>query len=299
MKRIVKVLILFALIISVLLTCTSCAVGKYNLKRYFDEWESEVDMKVYPTYDRAILRLENELFDVRDYVQGDIGEVYCIYQNQVFFSYYKLSPKGYPKQNWGIGSVSLNGENFQSYFFEDITDAESSLDVTYHQFAKLSEGTIKQGGMFLDGKIYLQGKNRVIVYDVQTNTITEMSESPRKMYKWTKENNQLTIEHIDSKISKIITIEKMAENNAYADQILDLTSKKIIQEGYLNETFFSLVIQKNEEIYITCSVFDCAGNEYALVFQYDFETEDFSFVTYCHLDGSCVDLFSFVPVLSS
>ena len=83
MKRIVKSSILFALIDSVLLTCTSCAVGKYNLQRYFDEWESEVDIKVYPTYDFAILRLENELFDVRDYVIGDISEVYCIYENRI------------------------------------------------------------------------------------------------------------------------------------------------------------------------------------------------------------------------
>ena len=97
----------------------------------------------------------------------------------------------------------------------------------------------------------------------------------------------------------MITLEKMAESNSYAKQILELSEKGIIQPKFFDNRFFSNVIQLDEDIYITCSVFDRAGNEYGLVFQYEFETEVVSFVVGGTIDNTPADIISFVPVLSS
>ena len=294
MKRIAKSSTLFALIVFVLLTCTSCAVGKYNLQRYFDEWESEVDQKTYPIYNSRMIKTDHTLLCVKDFAPGTVMDIYCVYNERIFF-FYVTSGENH-EWTWNIGSISESGGDFQCHFSENVMQDKSSSGPSYNQLSWSPNLNRPTGGFYLNGKIYLRGLTKSIAYDIEQDSINESPEIPQQMYVCTKENGQLTITENKSGISKTITLDKMAENHPYVQQLVDLESQGISNQKHLMELSKAMFIQ--DEIYIVLSILDKSGESYAFAFQYDFETEKYTYVTSCHISSTAY-LFSFVPVLTS
>lgn len=97
----------------------------------------------------------------------------------------------------------------------------------YSKLAETEYSEDNYGGMYSNNRIYLRGKDKNIVFDIDAGTVSEIGELQKNKYRWTIHDNQeITIEDTEQNITRVITLVKMAENIFYAITLLSLHRAK-------------------------------------------------------------------------
>lgn len=108
----------------------------------------------------------------------------------------------------------------------------------------------------------------------------EISDFEYRPYEWARKDDGVVITEIETGITRYITLEYLADRNSYANKILELSSVKIWDGKSLTDHFFCRMKVMNGKIYFISEVMNFWGEAFAVVFQYDFESEDVKFVSW-------------------
>lgn len=273
------------ILILLIVVCITITVGiiildqKYNMRHYFDNWTSETD--------EEIVHVLNDSFvygrlDLQRYVNGLIKEVYCVRNERIYFCYITDSNSN-STEDWHIASIEINGQNLIDHYSGNLFDKSNSLGFSY-EYERLAYQTYdanNYGGLYSNNKIYLHGKDKTVVYDIDSNTLNETSDYPISRYICNiNEHKTITIEDTEQNLSKTITLESMAENNAYSEKLLKLSSRKNWDGTSPTKRLFSMVKVVDDQIYIICSVLNWNGEAFAVVFKYDFLSSSTAYVSF-------------------
>ena len=284
MEKIIIIIVAIVLTIAIILSIVIHLDNKYNLRHFFDDWESEMAASYIQVmggrhcYDKN----SNSMFEMN----RDAEVVFCVRNDRIYFGYSTRDPEISEVQYnlWHIASVNTEGEDFREHYksnlscgvldsidFDDMSvyPKEYEPDYTYKGF----------GGLYdEDGHIYLHGKTKTICYDIDEDETTEVEKLPEQRYSWsiTSDNRSVTIS--DGNISRTITLESIAENNSYAKRLLSLSDYKTNTGGSFLEFCFDHIKVCGEHIYIINRILNWNGESRAIVFDYDFDTEQVVYV---------------------
>lgn len=144
------------------------------------------------------------------------------------------------------------------------------------------------GGLYANGKIYLKGISKTIAYDIQTGTVQE-SEIPPSKYVWSIEDrgSRITIENTEQGETKTLTLEEMSKTNAYAQQLSGLSLHD-------DSRFFVKAKVVDDDVYIIGEVLNWWGEAFAVVFKYDFSTNQVFYVSAIKVEDGVSTNYSFV-----
>lgn len=116
--------------------------------------------------------------------------------------------------------------------------------------------------------------------DVELNTVSETTEYHHSPYVWSIDDNQLiTIEDTEQNLTRELTLEDLAENNSYAQKLLELSTKQTWDGTSLTDRFFSYIKIIDQDIYIVCQVYNWNGESTAVIFRYDFSSDNVLYVS--------------------
>lgn len=282
-----KVLINFGIILIVVVLLTSCAnIGgnvqwysffdeRYTLNHYFDDWQSEANTS-YDTILFGEIHNNGEQLDVHAWE----NTIYCIYDNRVFF----LKNNTYPSCEWSIVSTDFNGDNatihYTGLFFDETT---SNIEREYNNLSIVNSNENQKcyGGYFENGKIYLFGKERSVVFDVASNTFVEGNDAfvPRYRYSTSEDIFEIIITNGEG-VSKSVNLYDLAENNQYIKELLELRRQKRWDGSSYLSNPFAYLKSNGEKLIIVLSVFNYHGESFAISFECDFDTLDIEFISY-------------------
>lgn len=277
-----KKLILFIMIVVILIVITISIVivnNKYNMQHYFDDWKPETDVNILHTIGRGYV----EGMDLGKYINGRIEEVYCIKNKRIYFCYSTAVPDSYPNREWHIASVGITGEDFTEHYGGNLFSGSNPVGYSYEYLClsyQSSPNIGQYGGFYADHKIYLHGDRTTVVYDTQNGILSETDRYPVSPYVWSiNEHKNVVIENREQNITRNLTLESMAEQNLYAKELLNLSTKKTWDGTSLTEDIFSKLKIVDDRIYIVCEVLNWNGESFAVVFLYDFASENVLYVS--------------------
>lgn len=298
--RIVTILVVILVLVNaIMITFAVRLYSKYEMLHFFDEWKVETDNKIAiaqygstvyfnPLDKSQSLRLR-EIEGV-SYVE----EVYCIKNDRVYFCNEELFKGENPRRHcFSIMSVALNGEDLKVHGSLNSFGFSAGY---YQQYAYTTtyEKTYNTGGLYYDGQIYLKVDERIIVYDIETDTTKEAEAIPINHYSVTVDNKKVIIEDPETNETRTITHEKMAENNLYAQKLFE--TLEFNKESL--DTFFEGVKIEDDDIYVVCCVRNWMGDAFGIVFKYDFSSDEVSYVSHKKSGNGLVNPYSDFEVVS-
>ena len=273
-----------SLVIAVVLIAMTISIvafdERYNMRRYFNDWEQETDEKiVHILNDRYVDRYN---INLENYVDGLIEEVYCIRNERIYFCYSTAVQNSYPDRIWHIASIETNGEALTEHFAGNLFRESNPLGYSYdYECLSCRAFTLETyGGIYSNNKIYLHGKDKTVVYDIDSDTVSETDGYPIGKYLWNIEDHKaITIEDTEQNTFKTVTLENMAEQNIYAKKLLKLSTKTIWSGDSPTKRFFTNVKIVDNRIYIICEALNWSGESFAVTFRYDFSSDRILFLS--------------------
>ncbi len=279
-----KLIIIYAVIVLIGMVISVIVLdAKYNMRHYFDDWEPETDEEIIHVLSDTFIYYHLESMNLDDYVNGRIEEVYCVKNDRIYFCYSTSDSDTRRNLVWHIASVGINGENLTDHYSGNLFK-EPHLFGDSYVYERLSYHSYDEnlyGGFYSNDKIYLHGNGGNIVYDIMCGTASEIDEHPIGKYRWRIENHQkITIEDTEQNIFRTITLESMAEQNSYAQKLLELSSRKINTGDSSTYKILSKMKVVDDRIYIVCEVLNWNGESFSIVFRYDFSSEKVTYLSF-------------------
>ena len=285
MKKLIIILLAATAVIAVILSVVIPLDTKYNLRNFFQELQSESSASYIQVLFRQFVQDKdgNPLFEEKDLEKGTLEIVFCARNNRVYFGYTSKVPETKAQYRiWHIASVDMQGKDFQEHYvgnlFDDLFD-DSVESPGFRDLSTYSDQYKRYGGFYDgEGRIFLRGNAKIICFYPDTGHVEEVEKLPDNPYTWEiKDCQSITIS--DGITQKIITLESMAEKSACAKQIATLSSYKNWDGKSFLCNFFQEVKVVGNQVYLLCEVLNWVGVRFAVEFQYDFQTEQVTYMT--------------------
>lgn len=279
-----KILGIILIIVTVILLVASVigVITFDSFKRPLSKWKPEsddnnmyVEFQEYLLYDSQRVSYNDTIMEKTAPEGGSLVEVFCV-EGDTMYYVYKKRDNNENKFNWVLASWNFNSEEFKILYVMK----HDKSSVTYQKLSYVSDGEDICGGMYEGGKIYLKSESEVVAYDIKTQEINEHAELPMRRYIWefSMEKDRAYVLDTEKGITKTISMETMAKQNSYANQLNELRKEKI-SAGRSNRIFKSIKCQDGQ-IYLILSLSNSNCLFYDFVFKYDFETEQILYLTY-------------------
>ena len=267
-RKKVSLVSIFAFFLVILVITGSVLNSKISLKHFFDDWKPQSDVQVLTVVDDTALHYGNTVSHL-DLSQGIVEEIYCVKNNRVYFCYSTALSESDSHREWHIGSTTLTGDDFRDHRL-----SLPSSGSTYVKFSYDYQAYGNYGGLYQDGKIFLRGKDKTLAYDIDADAITTIDTLPSQKYRAVIENPYtIVLEDSRSLHKRTITLDKIAKENEYANEILKLKPKKRWDGLSYLSNFFANVKIVDGDIYLICEIFNGYGKSFTVLFQYDFHSD--------------------------
>ena len=281
MKKLIIILLAMAAVIAVILSVVIPLDTKYNLRNFFQELQSESSASYIQVLFRQFVqdKDDNPLFEEKDLEKGTLEIVFCARNNRVYFGYSSKVPETKAQYKiWHIASVDMQGKDFQEHYVGNLFD-DAVISPDFMDLSTYSDRYERYGGFYDgEGRIFLRGNPKIICFYPDTGHVEEAEKLPDNPYTWEiKDHQSITIS--DGTTQKTITLESMAEKSACAKQIATLSSYKNWDEKSFLCNFFKEVKVVGNQVYLLCEVLNWVGARFAVEFQYDFQTEQVTYMT--------------------
>lgn len=281
MKKLIIILLAMAAVIAVILSVVIPLDTKYNLRNFFQELQSESSASYIQVLFRQFVqdKEDNLLFEEKDLEKGTLEIVFCARNNRVYFGYTSKVPETKAQYKiWHIASVDMQGKDFQEHYVGNLFD-DAVISPDFMDLSTYSDRYERYGGFYDgEGRIFLRGNPKIICFYPDTGHVEEVEKLPDNPYTWEiKDHQSITIS--DGTTQKTITLESMAEKSACAKQIATLSSYKNWDEKSFLCNFFKEVKVVGNQVYLLCEVLNWVGARFAVEFQYDFQTEQVTYMT--------------------
>ena len=281
MKKLIIILLAMAAVIAVILSVVIPLDTKYNLRNFFQNLQSESSASYIQVLFRQFVqdKDDNPLFEEKDLEKGTLEIVFCARNNRVYFGYSSKVPETKAQYKiWHIASVDMQGKDFQEHYVGNLFD-DAVISPDFMDLSTYSDRYERYGGFYDgEGRIFLRGNPKIICFYPDTGHVEEAEKLPDNPYTWEiKDHQSITIS--DGTTQKTITLESMAEKSACAKQIATLSSYKNWDEKSFLCNFFKEVKVVGNQVYLLCEVLNWVGARFAVEFQYDFQTEQVTYMT--------------------
>lgn len=281
MKKLIIILLAMAAVIAVILSVVIPLDTKYNLRNFFQELQSESSASYIQVLFRQFVqdKDDNPLFEEKDLEKGTLEIVFCARNNRVYFGYSSKVPETKAQYKiWHIASVDMQGKDFQEHYVGNLFD-DAVISPDFMDLSTYSDRYERYGGFYDgEGRIFLRGNPKIICFYPDTGHVEEVEKLPDNPYTWEiKDHQSITIS--DGTTQKTITLESMAEKSACAKQIATLSSYKNWAGKSFLCHFFREVKVVGNQVYLLCEVLNWVGVRFAVEFQYDFQTEQVTYMT--------------------
>ena len=281
MKKLIIILLATAAVFAVILSVVIPLDTKYNLRNFFQELQSESSASYIQVLFRQFVqdKEDNLLFEEKDLEKGTLEIVFCARNNRVYFGYSSKVPETKAQYKiWHIASVDMQGKDFQEHYVGNLFD-DAVISPDFMDLSTYSDRYERYGGFYDgEGRIFLRGNPKIICFYPDTGHVEEVEKLPDNPYTWEiKDCQSITIS--DGTTQKTITLESMAEKSACAKQIATLSSYKDWDGKSFLRHFFQEVKVVGNQVYLLCEVLNWVGARFAVEFQYDFQTEQVTYMT--------------------
>lgn len=281
MKKLIIILLATAAVFAVILSVVIPLDTKYNLRNFFQELQSESSASYIQVLFRQFVqdKEDNLLFEEKDLEKGTLEIVFCARNNRVYFGYSSKVPETKAQYKiWHIASVDMQGKDFQEHYVGNLFD-DAVISPDFMDLSTYSDRYERYGGFYDgEGRIFLRGNAKIICFYPDTDHVEEVEKLPDNPYTWEiKDCQSITIS--DGITQKTITLESMAEKSACAKQIATLSSYKDWDGKSFLRHFFQEVKVVGNQVYLLCEVVNWVGVNFAVEFQYDFQTEQVTYMT--------------------
>lgn len=281
MKKLIIILLATAAVIAVILSVVIPLDTKYNLRNFFQELQPESSASYIQVLFRQFVqdKEDNLLFEEKDLEKGTLEIVFCARNNRVYFGYTSKVPEAKAQYKiWHIASVDMQGKDFQEHYVGNLFD-DAVISPDFMDLSTYSDRYERYGGFYDgEGRIFLRGNPKIICFYPDTGHVEEVEKLPDNPYTWEiKDHQSITIS--DGTTQKTITLESMAEKSACAKQIATLSSYKNWAGKSFLCNFFKEVKVVGNQVYLLCEVLNWVGARFAVEFQYDFQTEQVTYMT--------------------
>lgn len=286
-KIILFVSVSLIVVLAILVATVVVLDMKLNIGRHISGWTPESDEEVLNVRWNTEVDFKDHtlnLYEKYEYNGFKIRpmEIFCINAERIWFVFSSgiKSTDGLGSL-WHIASIKLDGSDFVVNYtcnLFDISDYNGSKD-GYSRLAYKNDDDNLCGGIYINGKIYLRGRDHSVEYDIATNTGREMEEFPKARYKaiFSEDFKQITISDCEQNIAKTISLESMASENEYAKKIVDVVSGKT--GVWVDSGNFSVVKITGDRIIIIYSIMNAWGHSISAVFDYNFSSEEVRFMS--------------------
>ena len=202
-----------------------------------------------------------------------LQQVYTQINDYVYFSYQYVKDESV---HWCIGKIKSNETDFE-VVCDEIVESGS-----LHSFKiNLKESYDKRNGYVYNDIIVLTDFTKLIEYNVKTEK-TEVFDycnykHPTDDFSCSiKEYKEITITQNGE--TKILTISDLIEKNSFAKIVFEKYNNTTVNNTKACAYFFDNVQYVDGKTYFICRIHRWDGCAYALVFEYNFQTEN---VKYC------------------
>ena len=303
--KIIKIAICSILTFTLLTNCADCikGIGRNDLADVLDAWEKEADpdIAIFDGINTVIFKGNRIYLDeaVKDHYENAWNDLLlCVKNNKIYgiHSYnYKQSEYGYTVD---IYSIDITTNSFEVLYTDNFGVDESGGAKYYLSYKSV---------YYQDGTIVMCDGLRGVSYSIDTGDAEEFDSAdfsmPKKEYSIETvfgeaeeieihgNRSDISGEPIDHKAIKIvaeseervITVDYMAQRHPYVKELVNMgVFRNPLGEVDPLERFFcaSDVYVINEKIYLVCRVLDYDGESSGLIFSYDFETDQFTYIDY-------------------
>ena len=296
MKKNLKKMILTILILvcAVALILVLFLEAKYSLRHYFDDWEAEIDEKIASVCaDYLVKYPDSDKFeDLHIGFPCALRTVYSIENGRIYALAQQDSQDG-AKDKWIIMSMKTDKTDAQIHYETEVSDYEKYYDLANSAQKELNSSC---GGMYDNHHIYIKAYDRIVAYDIVNDTVEAVEDLPESEYCYRIEKSQKIIISKQGEEDRILTLDKMALTNEYAAALFSLRDYKAWSGRSFVDAFFRYIRELNGKLYVVCQVHNRYGKSFAIVFQYDYDTDSVYYVT-SSTSGEYVSMhYSFIPI---
>lgn len=292
------IIILFVLLAVIIIVCTLVVLdSKFNMRHYFDNWNNETNDNIISISYSSVYNNNGELlFEIDDDLHSlNIEIVYCVKGERIYFSYATMDPETDLRNIWHIASVSVSGKDFKEHYsgilFDDTIKYPTLKDLSCN-----TDCAEEYGGLYYDNVIYLHGNARTVAFDLETEITKEIDSLPVSRYMGKIENKQtLTVIDTENGATHTVTLESMANSNVYAKNLLELSTRKIWSGESPTFNLFDRMKTVDEQMYITCVIYNWNGDSFAVVFKYDFASDKVYYVSSNKVGGNVSSRYKIAP----
>jgi len=246
------------------------------LDGFFKDWVSQGNIPNYSMH-RTVFYCENNQYDIYN-IESTAQEIFCINDSEIFFVHTKNIKDDSNGQLWGISSVNIE-TNKKTLWYSGIFTLGKEDYIEYKKLSQYSDITSLCGGMINGDNIYLKDSSHTVSFNIKTKEVNEDAQMPLRRYEWTVvPNSYIEITNKENKSTVRIEKEQFFEKNEYANRLKELNNKKTISRYGFCDEFFCKVMLVEEKIYIVCEVFNFIGDAFAIVFEYESESDTIKYI---------------------
>lgn len=306
---IVTVIVVLMCVVLLCVIIGICAIPgiqkECSLKNWLNQMEQETDtVPVYVTHKRRV-NIDGNSFNVGDIVEEAIGTQSWDYKvvfadTRVWFVYMLRPSKG---NTWtmNIASVDREGKDFQTHYCAEFVSVQNSqwspMDIRCRSTYYSDEWCY-----YYNDKIVLTDKVTLFEYDLQTSTARQYSyasyQHPICEYDCDI-NNRNTITISTPYGDRIITSEDAAKISTSFATMLEIGDIDIWDQTPSLVYLFDSVQFDGNELYVVCRMHSFYGETYAVVFQYEHDTNELYYCFSQHTGGPIEENLYIVPTVSS
>lgn len=285
MKLMKQISILLLLSVVCILFC-SCGIGKNGLAEIFDAWEEENDPNIAIYDDRKNLVIVNgQTISLQEslgkyYENIDQDLIVCVKDNKIYglhaYNFVHIE-RGY---NVDLYSFDIAKQEFEVLYTGIFGPGDSD-----RPRKQLSDETVYYNNNTI---VFTEGYH-LVSYKIDTGEVEELNpqdfSKPKKEYSIERvydENGYIDFKAIIIKSEtdeRTISVDYMAERHPYVQDLLNIgVLRNPLEEVDPLKSFFNDSFVVNGKIYLVCDVMDNDGESNGVLFSYDYENDQFTFI---------------------
>jgi len=268
------------IIISILFVGTIGAIfilRKISFDRLFQSVTSEVDhipsAVSYGTLYTESTKINLSQICRKETKNGSFKEVFCIADNKAYFSYTMSIPTGF---HWFLASLDLN-----TLAMENICSlSNAKKHYTINRTVEYKE----RCGYYANGQIILNDSDTVFVYTIESGTAKSYTYEEYnfpKIYVAGEMIDANTVVLYIGENKQTFSLSEMAEGSKSIEYIYELRNKKTWNGTPCISGFFlpNSIQMIGDKIYAVGECLNFSGESYAIVFEYNKDSESWQFAT--------------------
>lgn len=273
-----KLFILILLLI--FLSNSGCILTNNAIEKEIDALEIESNTPLGYLYHNKFFYLDEVLdFDEllkNEKIKASFEDVFCVTDNNIWFLYStEITGIG---EKWHLATVTMTGKDF-CLRYESIFCSSDDSDTSYRKSLESIDYS-EMNGFYVNDKIILTDKNKLVEINILSNEIIEYS---YKNYKFLESTVYIDIQpqqlvfHGKEK-KRIIDFTEASKMSKGFDQIAQFSKYKIYDGTYSMDSFFDKVQFCNGKYYIYGRILNWHGETHMVIFEYDFYNDCLSYI---------------------